>query len=73
MRLTGLASGSVYPILYALEDRGILRCRQEEESPQVLGRPRRWLYQLTATGVAEAREQALVRHASLRPFELAKS
>src|SRR5689334_20709118 len=55
MRLTGLASGSLYPILYALEDGGLVESRWEKEEPQALGRPRRRLYKLTALGERTAR------------------
>jgi DNA-binding PadR family transcriptional regulator len=51
-RETGLKSGTLYPILVRLADRGYLETRWEEEQPQ--GRPRRHLYRLTASGVARA-------------------
>ena len=50
MRLTGLASGSLYPILYALEDAGLLDSRWETEDPEALGRPKKRLYWVTALG-----------------------
>jgi DNA-binding PadR family transcriptional regulator len=52
-RQTGLKSGTLYPILVRLADRGHLETRWEEEQPQ--GRPRRHLYRLTAGGAAWAR------------------
>jgi DNA-binding PadR family transcriptional regulator len=58
MRLTGLASGSLYPILYAFEDTGLLASRWEVEDPRALGRPRRRLYQITPLGEQTAREAA---------------
>ena len=49
---TGLKSGTLYPILIRLADRGLVEaCWQEEPQP---GRPRRHLYRLTADGVASA-------------------
>ena len=49
---TGLKSGTLYPILIRLADRGLVEaCWQEEPVP---GRPRRHLYRLTADGLARA-------------------
>jgi PadR family transcriptional regulator, regulatory protein PadR len=51
-RQTGLKSGTLYPILIRLADRGLVEaCWQEEPAP---GRPRRHLYRLTADGLASA-------------------
>jgi PadR family transcriptional regulator, regulatory protein PadR len=48
----GLKSGTLYPILIRLSDRGLIEaCWQEEPAP---GRPRRHLYRLTAAGLASA-------------------
>lgn len=44
----GIASGSLYPILMRLHDRGVLETRWED-SP-IEGRPRRHLYRLTDEG-----------------------
>ena len=49
---TGLKSGSLYPILIRLAERGLVEARWEEEQPA--GRPRRHLYRLTADGLATA-------------------
>jgi PadR family transcriptional regulator, regulatory protein PadR len=49
---TGLKSGTLYPILIRLADRGLVEARWQEE-PQP-GRPRRHLYRLTAGGLASA-------------------
>ena len=57
---TGLKSGTLYPILVRLADRGLVEARWEEEQPA--GRPRRHLYRLTAQG-ATARAQAQTRPA----------
>ena len=49
---TGLKSGTLYPILIRLADRGLVEaCWQDEPEP---GRPRRHLYRLTAAGLASA-------------------
>jgi PadR family transcriptional regulator PadR len=49
---TGLKSGTLYPILIRLSDRGLLEAEwQDEPTP---GRPRRHLYRLTAAGLAAA-------------------
>ena len=54
MTLTGLKSGTLYPILMRLKDRGFLTSNWEE--PQMLGRPPRQSYQLTPKGRAYANE-----------------
>ena len=49
---TGLKSGTLYPILIRLADRGLVEaCWQDEPQP---GKPRRHLYRLTANGAAAA-------------------
>jgi PadR family transcriptional regulator PadR len=52
---TGLSSGTLYPILMRLSDRGMLESKWGE--PTQSGRPPRHLYRLTAGGVVFAREQ----------------
>src|SRR5215472_15853811 len=52
-RETGLKSGSLYPILIRLGDRGLVEARWAEGQPA--GPPRRHLYRLTAEGLASAR------------------
>ena len=51
-KLTGLKSGTLYPILIRLSDRGLVEARWQDE-PQP-GRPRRHLYRLTSAGLASA-------------------
>jgi PadR family transcriptional regulator PadR len=51
---TGLKSGTLYPILIRLAERGLVEARWEEEQPA--GRPRRHLYRLTADGARVARD-----------------
>ena len=61
---TALKSGSLYPILIRLADRGLVEaCWQDEPVP---GRPRRHLYRLTADGLARATE-ALAALAQQQP------
>src|SRR6476660_1515280 len=48
----GLKSGSLYPILVRLCDRGLLEAKWEETPP--VGRPPRHLYRLTADGLEYA-------------------
>ena len=51
-RQTGLKSGTLYPVLIRLAGRGLVEaCWQDEPAP---GRPRRYLYRLTADGLARA-------------------
>lgn len=51
---TQLKSGTLYPILIRLADRGLVEASWEDE-PQP-GRPRRHLYRLTSGGLAAAQE-----------------
>jgi len=60
-RRTGLASGTLYPILGRLSDGGLLETRWEDDPPE--GRPRRHLYRLTGEGAvlaAAVAEQAVL-------------
>jgi PadR family transcriptional regulator PadR len=52
-RQTGLRSGSLYPILIRLAERGLVESSWEDGQPA--GRPRRHLYRLTPGGLAAAR------------------
>lgn len=56
MKATNLKSGTLYPILMRLTDRGFLTARWEE--PQNHGRPPRQSYKLTPKG-REYAEEAL--------------
>ena len=51
-RDTGLKSGTLYPVLIRLADRGLVEACWEAEQPT--GRPRRHLYRLTPEGLAAA-------------------
>ena len=54
---THLLSGTLYPILFRLEEAGWLESRWESSKPTELGRPRRRLYKLTGAGVKAANEE----------------
>ena len=51
-RATGLKSGTLYPILVRLADRGLVEACWEDEQPA--GRPRRHQYRITPEGLAVA-------------------
>jgi len=53
---SGLASGTLYPILLRLESAGWFLSRWENIDPAQAGRPRRRFYRLTPTGLARATE-----------------
>lgn len=80
MKVTGLPSGTVYPILARLEAGGLVRSRwEDEERAHGEGRPRRRYYETTGEGEAAlaeaveklARQSALFGDA-LRPGSLAE-
>jgi DNA-binding PadR family transcriptional regulator len=56
-RLTGLKSGTLYPILMRLAEHRLLETSWETAEP---GRPPRHLYKLTSDGLRYAREQVAV-------------
>jgi PadR family transcriptional regulator, regulatory protein PadR len=55
MQQTGIASGTLYPILTRLQNAGWLTARWEDGDPSDAGRPVRRYYQLTAEGAEQAR------------------
>src|ERR1700744_4642932 len=55
-RDTGLKSGTLYPILMRLCERGLLESKWEESTEP--GRPPRHMYKLTTAGCALAKEQS---------------
>jgi len=66
VKVTGLPSGSVYPILRRLENEGLVTSRQEAIDPEA-PRPRfRVFYRLTADGLLVAREATREQAAALR-------
>jgi PadR family transcriptional regulator, regulatory protein PadR len=54
-RSTGLASGTLYPILFRLEEAAWLESAWEAANPRLIKRPRRRLYRITALGESNAR------------------
>jgi PadR family transcriptional regulator PadR len=60
----GLKTGSLYPILMRLSDRGLLESSWESDPPP--GRPPRHLYRLTGTGEHVAADVA--REPAARPM-----
>ncbi|MFC4150598.1 PadR family transcriptional regulator [Micromonospora mangrovi] len=66
MKLTGLPSGTLYPVLQRLREAGWLTADWEEVEPTAVGRPARRYYRLTAQGVRDAR-QALAELRALDP------
>ncbi|SDT58043.1 PadR family transcriptional regulator [Actinoplanes derwentensis] len=63
MQSTGLASGSLYPILHRLQGAGWVEARWEEIDPAAQGRPARRFYRLTADGAVDARQALAALHA----------
>jgi PadR family transcriptional regulator, regulatory protein PadR len=53
---SGVASGTLYPILLRLESAGWFVSRWEAIDPVTAGRPRRRLYRLTPSGLTRASE-----------------
>ena len=56
MKQTGLLSGTLYPLLMRMTDRGLVDA--EWRDPAQPGRPARHAYRLTAAGLALARAAA---------------
>ncbi|MBU8856335.1 MULTISPECIES: PadR family transcriptional regulator [unclassified Micromonospora] len=55
MRLTGLSSGTLYPVLHRLQAAGWLAADWEDVDPVAAGRPARRYYRLTGEGLRSAR------------------
>ena len=53
MKETGLLSGTLYPLLMRMSDRGLIEA--EWRAPAQPGRPARHVYRVTAAGIAVAR------------------
>ena len=69
VRLTGLKTGTLYPLLIRLEAQGFLEA--EWQPPAAPGRPPRHAYRLTAAGLRLAREAAAPEPATgKRPREV---
>jgi PadR family transcriptional regulator, regulatory protein PadR len=54
MKETGLSSGTLYPLLMRMADKGLIEAEWHE--PARPGRPARHAYRLTAAGIALAQE-----------------
>jgi PadR family transcriptional regulator PadR len=63
-KLTGLKSGTLYPILMRLSDQSLLESKWLE--PELPGKPPRHAYKLSSEGLALAREVADTRIAEVR-------
>ena len=55
-KATGIASGTLYPILMRLEEAKWLGSRWEELDPKSAGRPRRRFYNVTLLGLQRAQK-----------------
>lgn len=64
-KLTGIRSGTLYPLLMRLHDQGLLA--SEWAAHDAGGRPPRHLYRLTASGLALARSNLAANAASPVP------
>jgi PadR family transcriptional regulator, regulatory protein PadR len=67
MKLTGIASGSLYPMLARLEGAGWLTRGKEDIDPRVAGRPARANYIITGAAVSAARIQLAALSERYRP------
>jgi len=67
MRLTGLASGSLYPMLARLEEAGWFTRGKEDIDPHIEGRPARLHYTITGAAVTAARLQLAALSDQYRP------
>jgi DNA-binding PadR family transcriptional regulator len=54
-RVTKLASGTLYPILFRLERSRWVTSHWESKDPSELGRPRKRLYKITGLGIRKAK------------------
>ncbi len=67
MGLTGLASGTLYPILARLESAGWLVSDREDIDPVAEGRPARRMYRISPRGAQLARSELAALSRQLRP------
>jgi DNA-binding PadR family transcriptional regulator len=67
MQRTGLASGTVYPILARLEAAGWLISDVEDIEPDAEHRPARRFYRITAAAAEMARSELLALSRQLQP------
>nr|WP_229835759.1 PadR family transcriptional regulator [Dactylosporangium sucinum] len=62
IQATGLASGTLYPILHRLQEAGWVTALWEDIDPAEAGRPARRFYRLTPDGVEQARDALAELH-----------
>jgi DNA-binding PadR family transcriptional regulator len=67
MKLTGMASGSLYPMLAKLEGAGWLTKGKENIDPHAAGRPPRMHYTITGAAASVARIQLAALSDQYRP------
>jgi len=67
MKLTGMASGSLYPMLAKLERAGWLTRGKEDVDPRAVGRPARTHYTITGAAASAARVQLAALSEQYRP------
>jgi len=67
MKLTGLASGSLYPMLAKLEGAGWLTRGKEDIDPRAAGRPARMNYTITGAAASAAHIQLAALSEQYRP------
>lgn len=67
MQLTGLASGTLYPILARLEAAGWLTSHLEDIDPAIERRPARRFYRINQAAAAVAQEELTKLSRQLRP------
>lgn len=72
MKLTGLASGSLYPMLARLDGAGWLTRGREDIDPRAAGRPARTNYTITGAAVSAARIQLAELSERYRPPALGR-
>jgi PadR family transcriptional regulator PadR len=67
MKRTGMASGSLYPMLARLERAGWLTRGREDIDPRAAGRPARTNYIITGAAASAARMQLAALSEQFRP------
>jgi PadR family transcriptional regulator, regulatory protein PadR len=67
MKLTGMASGSLYPMLARLEEAGWLTRGKENIDPHVVGRPPRLHYTIEGAAAIAARHELAKLSNQYRP------
>jgi DNA-binding PadR family transcriptional regulator len=67
-KLTGIGSGTLYPILARLEAARWFTSEWEDINPRVEGRPRRRFYKLTGLGQTNARNALIDLQIDTRQF-----